>query len=61
MDIWKVKENLKGENDKELVSKESYGQFYSAESYVMLLKYTIKLREEFLIYFWYPITRQRSP
>ncbi len=29
-----------------------WGEFYSAESYIILYKYVIKNKEEFVIYFW---------
>jgi hypothetical protein len=31
---------------------EKWGQFFSAESYIILYKYMVKNKEEFIIYFW---------
>eukprot|EP01103_Thecamoeba_quadrilineata_P020850 TRINITY_DN918_c0_g1_i4.p1 TRINITY_DN918_c0_g1~~TRINITY_DN918_c0_g1_i4.p1 ORF type:complete len:1156 (-),score=372.66 TRINITY_DN918_c0_g1_i4:17-3484(-) len=45
--VWRV-------SDFELVDVNisEYGQFYSGESYVVLYKYTLRMKDHYLIYFW---------
>jgi hypothetical protein len=47
VEIWRVKDH-----SKEPIARERYGQFFDAESYVILYTYMQRNREMYIIYFW---------